>query len=702
MTWSRVLSQILAVGLLAGSPLLSADDPSPEPSLNVLEEAADPEFNLEVPVNFGDQAPEAALTVRFDEQENGERLELLVTAGHLSLRSVGAAEAEELADRPWTPADEGHTLLTLRRRIDRVSVVVGHRCVLTVWEEAGPGKLSISAPPGIVDEENLYYQPYAPPHFDDDFMRGQQESFGEWQVAAGAWENTALVDNLEFVPKAANSFAFAAHPDSLALVTAGADFWDDYRCAVSIRVVEHGQAGLAFRAQDDSSYYAFVMDFGGPESQGHPSVELIKVVEGTPEILASKPFTVPPGQWYRLSVTMGGPSIEAAVDGNPAFEITDGTFCGGLIGLLAADCETVYFDDAEVREAKGLRDGFDLDGLARWELVEGDWQVEAGGEPGACFLTTAARAPALAVAGRATWADYEYQVDFRPSRGGAFGLCFYWRSSDDYWLWRWQPGGTAHQELVRVKEGEEEVVDRAPLDLTLKDWHTAVLRAGRDHAYVSVDGSRAVEALVPPDSCGKVGVWAARGSRPAFDNVRVEFPPGYVPARLPETMESDTEMKEQFANPAEAWFSVDDEAHRPQKVGMNWNKGEYFGPVDVTFPLANVVAAEGKVTVTIEGDQTAPASGYDLVLSTQANSPKLALELLRGGEALRQAEVVSESGACQVRFGRRGTFVVVYVDDELVVSVRETGQREAAPDQPEETTTQVADDPHTASQAGEQ
>ena len=80
------------------------------------------------------------------------------------------------------------------------------------------------------------------------------------------------------------------------------------------------------------------------------------------------------------------------------------------------------------------------------------------------------------------------------------------------------------------------------------------------------------------------------------------------------------------------------------------------------------------------------------------------LELLRGGEALKQAEVEvgSESGACQVRFGRRGTFVVVYVDDELVVSVRETGQREAAPDQPEETTTQVADDPHTASQAGEQ
>jgi hypothetical protein len=166
-------------------------------------------------------------------------------------------------------------------------------------------------------------------------------------------------------------------------------------------------------------------------------------------------------------------------------------------------------------------------------------------------------------------------------------------------------------------------------------------------------------------------------------------------------MEADAEMKEQFANPAEGWFSIADEAHQPQKVGMNWNKGEYFGPVDVTVPLTNAIAAEGKLTVTIEGDQTAPGAGYDLAVSTSANSPKLSLELFRNGNLIERAEaqVADASGACQIRVGRRGTYIVVHVDDHLVIAARQTDGAAGPSREPEERTPQVQDDTHTATEA---
>ena len=122
-------------------------------------------------------------------------------------------------------------------------------------------------------------------------------------------------------------------------------------------------------------------------------------------------------------------------------------------------------------------------------------------------------------------------------------------------------------------------------------------------------------------------------------------------------------------------------AHRPQAVGMNWNKGEYFDPVDITFPMANVVAAAGRVTVTIEGDQTGTGGGYQLVLSTEENSPALDLTLSSHDRILKQEQAqVAESGECAVRYGRRGSHIIAYIDDQLILSYREQPEGAEAAD----------------------
>ena len=656
-----------------------------EPAFQVVAEPAEAEFNLELPLTFADA--EAQVVVRLDEQANGDRLELTAARSEVALSRVSGEGTQALGEPVGLQVGEGSAVtLTLRRRVDRLSVLAGPRCVLTVWEDATPGKLSWSVTEGLLKPDDVFYQPYARPEFTDDFMRGADDPTGEWQVVEGTWDNTALIDSVDFAPRAANSFAFAAHAQPVAMATTGPAFWDDFRCSVAVRLLESGRAGLAFRVQDPTSYYALALEFGAPETAGRALLKLTRVAGGTEEVLASATRNPPIGQWYNLSAAVSEDRLEGYVDDVPVLAARDDAFGQGSVALVAAGCPTAYFDDAKVEEYKGFYDDFEANGHARWRTVAGEWKVEPSKE--SKHMVAASKEAAVAIAGRDDWADYEYRAAVAAGKGAA-GLCFYWKSPSDHFLWRTARGT---QELVRVTEAGEEVLDAAPLAGTPKGRLSVVVRAKGDYVCASVNGGQPVEAIVAPGQSGRIGLWADRGSRAAFDNVQVRFPVGYVPAVLPETMVVDAEMKEQFANPAEGWFSVTDEAHQPQAVGMNWNKGEYFDPVDMSFPLAIASAAAGKVTVRMEADQTGGEGGYQLVFTKPENAKVLTVELSRSGEALQQVEhEVGESGACQVRFGKRGTFVVVYLDDQLAISYRDKQAREqTAAETPEPATVDTA------------
>ncbi|MGQ9729996.1 MAG: hypothetical protein ACUVX8_01865 [Candidatus Zipacnadales bacterium] len=657
---------LLVAHFLAGFSGLAFGGESSSPPPLYIEEETDPEFNLELPLTFAEV--HNAVTVRFDEQADGSCYELQVRQGTLSLARISGEQPTWLVEgASFEVAEDGSALITLRRRAESISLLVGGRLVTKAWTEEGVGgRLTVYASAGLLDPDNVYYQPYAPPEFADDFMRGGTESTGEWQVLLGTWENTALVESLEFVPTAANSFAFAAHPQPLAMATTGPAFWDDIRATVSVRLMEAGRVGLGCRVQDEASYYAFMLDLGVPEAGGQALLMLVKVVGGEEHCLASTRRSLAMGQWYNLGLATEGNRLEAYLDEAPVLTATDNAYAQGQIALVAQNCETAYFDDAKVEGYRGFFEDFESNGHSRWQTVSGQWQTAK--DTTGKYLAKVSPEVALAIAGRSEWSDYEVHADFLAGKE-AVGLCLAWQGTDNYLLWRCT---RSKQELIRISAEGEQTLDTGPLQLPSHSWATVVARLRPDYVSVSVNDQRPVEALLPVAPFGKIGLWAGPGGPVAFDNIKVSFPRGYVPALLPETMATDAEMKEQFANPAEGWFSITDETHKPTAVGMNWNKGEYFDPVDVTFPLANVIAGAGKVTVTIEGDQTGSAEGYQLTLTTQANSPKLTLELFRSGQPLTQGEVeVGESGTCQVRFGRRGTFVVVYVDDVLVLTYRE-------------------------------
>ena len=651
---------------LVSGPAVCQEAPA-EPAFTAVAEPADPEFNLELPLTFTGPVADARAVVRFDEQETGDRLELSVSPSQATLARILGGAATPVGEPVAIEPDQGGAIIvTLRRRVDRISVLVGPRSALEVWEEAAPGKLSLAAPPELLSPDAVYYQPYSPPEFTDDFMRGEEDPTGEWQLVEGAWENTALIESLDYAPRAANSFAFAAHAAPSAMATTGPAFWDDLRCGVAVRLLESGRAGLGFRVQDSANYYGFTVEFGAPETAGLARLQLTRVVAGVEEVLASANRNLPIGQWYRLDVVLSGDRLDAFLDDAPLLSARDGTFGQGSVALIARDAPTAYFDDADVAQYRGFRDDFAAEGLGRWRPIAGEWKVETPKE--GHRLAATSKEAALAVAGRDDWVDYEVRAEVLTGKGAA-GLCVYYRGPHDYLLWRAARG--AH-ELVRVTEAGEEALDSAPLEGAAKGWLLVTLRARGDYVAAWVNGGEPLEALVPEGQAGRVGLWADRGSRAAFDDVEVRFPPGYVQAALPATMVVDAEMKEQFANPAEGWFSITDEAHQPQAVGMNWNKGEFFDPVDVRFPVAIASEAAGKVLVRIEGDQTTGEGGYQLALMKPDNSKTLTVELSRAGEALGQAQhQIAEPGVCQVRFGKRGTFLVVYLDDQLAISYRD-------------------------------
>jgi len=669
-----------ALSLLVGG--VPCQEAPAQPAPQILAEPAELEYNLELPLTFVGAAAEGQAVVRFDEQDSGDGLELQATRSELALIQVAGGVATPLAGpTPLRPDESGSATVTLRRRQDRVSVLIGPKCVLTAWREATSGKLSLSATEGLLNPDAVYYQPYAPPEFTDNFMRGEEDPTGEWQVVEGTWDNTALIDSLDFAPRAANSFAFAAHAAPRAVAVTGPAFWDDLRCAVAIRLLESGGAGLGFRVQDAANYYAFTVAFGAPEASGQALLKLSRVVAGEERVLASATRNLPIGQWCRLSVAAAEDRFDASVDDVPVLTARDEAFGQGALALVAVDCPTAYFDDAAVEPYRGFTDDFEREDLGRWRTIAGEWKIDPSKE--GRRLATASKEAGVVVSGRDDWADHELRAQVLVGKGPA-GLCVNWKSPSDYLLWRATRGV---QELVRVTEAGEELLDSAPLDSSVKGWVTAELSCRDDYVAARVNGGEPLEALVPIGQSGRVGLWMERGSRAAFDDVAVRFPPGYVPAGLPETMVVDAEMKEQFANPAEGWFNITDEAHRPQAVGMNWNKGEYFDPVDMRFPVAIASTEAGKVTVRIEGDQTTGEGGYQLTLVKPESARTLALELSRAGQALAQAEhTVGDTDVCQVRFGKRGTFIVVYLDGQLAVSYRDRPGA-AAPPAPETTET---------------
>jgi ADP-ribosylglycohydrolase len=106
--------------------------------------------------------------------------------------------------------------------------------------------------------------------------------------------------------------------------------WTDYRATAKIKPHMAKSFGLAARVQGLQRYYAIVLD--GKEAR------LVKALDGD-TILGRKPFIVECERSCELSIQMTGTQIQAAVDGQPLFNVQDQAdpLEGGAVGILCEE-----------------------------------------------------------------------------------------------------------------------------------------------------------------------------------------------------------------------------------------------------------------------------------------------------------------------------------------------------------------------------
>jgi hypothetical protein len=136
----------------------------------------------------------------------------------------------------------------------------------------------------------------------------------------------------------------AVEPDRpgtvLLLADPGSAGWTDYRLSVYVRSAAGGAVGVVFRHGGPGSWYRFAL---------HERFRrLVKADPAGAKILAEDHTSHQRNRDYLLTVETIGDSLRTYVDGEPVFEVTDGTFKTGRIGLYTCQSPGARFTDVRV------------------------------------------------------------------------------------------------------------------------------------------------------------------------------------------------------------------------------------------------------------------------------------------------------------------------------------------------------------------
>ncbi|MGM0491349.1 MAG: hypothetical protein ACQER1_00275 [Armatimonadota bacterium] len=151
---------------------------------------------------------------------------------------------------------------------------------------------------------------------------------GKWVVSSGDW-------NLD-------GGAMVAEGDGPRLVVTGRPDWQGYWVAATVEM--RGAAGIAVCANDSSMYgLRFGTQGSGVEYEGQ--AQLVRVADGTTEVLSSAPAQIAPGSRHRLKVVADDGLLTGYLDGKRVLDAYDADATTGRIGLVAGGDGAVHFDD---------------------------------------------------------------------------------------------------------------------------------------------------------------------------------------------------------------------------------------------------------------------------------------------------------------------------------------------------------------------
>ncbi|MFW6162190.1 MAG: hypothetical protein ACODAJ_05430, partial [Planctomycetota bacterium] len=289
-------------------------------------------------------------------------------------------------------------------------------------------------------------------------------------------------------------------------------------------------AGTAIRVvfgyQDEQNhYYAQASDTG---------CILVKVEDGMERRIGTPSQRVLPRDASgQLTLVRWRHTMGLWLNGRQVAEAYDGSFRSGRVGLgpreELATIGTVRFQvTGDVR----LTDDFMRTNAEQsaWQETSGAWKLQSLPNAGLSanafmFAGKADEKPALALRGHWFWHNYVVSAACKPLGDGAVGLAFYARNPSRYHLLRCVPAGNGGRvELVRVADGQREVLGRASAALASGQWYRLEVRVVGRRATACVDGNPLLDVADPRLVCGSIGVYCEGSEGALFDDVQVVAP----------------------------------------------------------------------------------------------------------------------------------------------------------------------------------
>jgi len=172
---------------------------------------------------------------------------------------------------------------------------------------------------------------------------------GDWQVKEiplSSQEDSSGVSSVAVRQAVVAQLARDPLDERFPLLVYEGQRYHDFTFSAQVQAVEgevEQMAGLAFRLQDETNYYALRISSLGS------NVRFYKVVNGirTPPIGVSVP--VPRGVWHELKVSCVGNQIRCWFNGQEVFPpLTDNSFIEGQVGLWTKSDSLSYFKELRV------------------------------------------------------------------------------------------------------------------------------------------------------------------------------------------------------------------------------------------------------------------------------------------------------------------------------------------------------------------
>jgi len=560
---------------------------------------------------------------------------------------------------PIAQAEGGYDIgqwyvLAVRVFDGHIQALIDGKLVLTAHDDSfGEGAVGLY----VAGCQEAYFDDVRIGSFDglaDSFDPGSE---GRWTHVAGQWKTEQ--EHFYGQPRAARR----SGAGKLAAAVSSFGDWSDFSFSATVKPKTASAVALRFNCQDDANYHLFRWAGGKAGQQ-----QLLRVRDGEPTLLASRPGSYQGERMYRLSVQADGGYILAAIDGNPVLEAMDAELRGGRIGLQAEGAGPACFDDIAVlptrREehiGKVQRQFIREDTMTMWTTKASEWRRADDAywyrTPLFADHTVALQLPSL----RAR--DGSLQVFL-----GADG-----ERADSGFMLTIQKQHTAPRMEVRLQQAGQVV--KTAVVMTGEGQQTLEVKRKGSWVFATLDGRPLVSYQAPGPPSGYYAGFKSDGLGVELGSARVtssnlyDYTFSTAPADW-RPQQGVWEIADRWGcEPGWAWFRGS--GHRSPII---WSKARYRGNMELRFWCAFKHPYEddgpSDLNATICGDGANLCSGYNFIFAGDRNAGSKILrgntEVVKNTRVRRQDKDHYHRHWFDVRICRIGRKLTYHVDGKLV------------------------------------